>query len=148
MKYTIFTDGSCDFKNKRITSSYFIRTKEDFITLGCETFDGGNIAAAESIAVGLAVEELMNEVDLKQHDKVLIRTDCESVLTFFENATDENGGPKTKDNRCKKAWWEYRTLCSKCSVELKKIKAHRDEVNGNKVADRLAKYFMRFNSIL
>ena len=147
MKYIIFTDGSCSTEERKITSSFFIRTKKDFITLGCETLDGDSIAAAETIAIGFGIEALMCEVDIQPEDKVLIRTDCESTLTFFENVKDEDGRPKSKDTRCKKAWWMCRDLSSKCDVEIRKIQAHRDEVNGNKVADRIAKYFLRFNSL-
>lgn len=146
MKYLIYTDGACDHKNRKAASSYFIKTKDDFITLGFKSFSGKSAVIAEILAIGLAVETIMKEVELKSVDKVVIYTDSSRALEIFSTLKEENSELEVGGPRVQLAWDVCKKLNTICDVEIRKIKAHSDATNGNKVADRLAKHALRLST--
>lgn len=144
MQYLVYTDGACSPKRKKVTAAYMIKTKYKYIGSGVRGFEGTSIADGESIAVGLAVEALLKENILKEKDIVFIYTDCVSVIEFFSKVREKNAFPKTNKEGVKLAWYKLQELSKVCEWKFIKIKAHDKSSNGNKVADRLAKYGLRY----
>ena len=148
LDYLIYTDGACDHVRKRVASSFYIQTNSRFISLGGRCFRGKNIAKAETIAIGLGIERLLKQVELKQEDTVTIFTDCLSVLDFFKNVRDTEAVPGSNDPGVKLVWKYLKALECKCNWSFKKIRAHQNVVNGNAVADRLAKYVLSHGGVI
>jgi len=159
MKYTVYTDGACNPIKQLMSSSFMIRTSNRFIGAGANAFDGKDITIAESLAIGLGVEYVLKNVPVKEEDVVSIRTDSKVACDFFngikrdengnqinagfeESFTNPNSKAPTRDVRVKLTWKTLQELNKKCKVEITHIKGHREEFNGNKVADRLAKYYL------
>lgn len=156
MKYEVFTDGACNPQKGLMSSAFMIRTNTTFVGSDAKVFEGNNIAIAETIAVGLGAVYLLENVEISKDDYVVFRTDCRSTYGFFygysydadgkqtnENPipfTDAAFEPKTKDERVKLVCKAVQELAKKCTVEIISIDGHLENFNGNKVADRLAKY--------
>jgi len=123
-----------------VCGAYFIRTNEYYISRGMRAYWGKSIAVAEAMAVGLAAEYLRTAVRLQEGDKADFYIDSESAVKFLGSAVDwSKKHPSAPDMKARLAWWALRDLSKECEVVLHKIYAHEDSLNGNVVADRLAK---------
>lgn len=156
MKYEVFTDGACNPNKGLISSSFMVRTETTFVGSGANVFKGDNIAVAETLAIGLGAAYMLENVNLCKEDIVVFRTDCRSTYGFFYGFSyDEEGNqlnenpipftdpafePKTRDERVKLVCKAVQELSKKCNVSIVRIDGHLGNFNGNKVADRLAKY--------
>lgn len=151
MVYSIYTDGACNTEGSKklgvIASGYIIRTDDSYISMDLHAFnDPGLARVAESLAIALAVEDLMDSVELQPKDRVKIYSDCLPVIKAYRGA----GKPGVKrpyfyDQREILTWDLLCKLRSKCAWNFSWIQAHTDDkINGNKVADRLAKYALKF----
>ena len=144
MKYIIYTDGTYEMREGKIAAGYVIRTKNKYIKLGGASLATGDIVIAEGLAVGLAVKYLLDKNILdKEKDKVEIVTDSLKTIETF-NVIKKGLPIKVKDNRLKKVEIILKQLNETCPWSFAKIDSHHKDTNCNKLADRLAKYYLQF----
>lgn len=151
MVYSVYTDGACTVpenqKLGKIAAGYLIRTEDTLITVDLHTFQKPGLArVAEALAIAKAIEDLMSTVTLSKNDHVKIYSDCVPVIKNYKDAGKVGvRRPYFHDTRELLTWDLLCKLRSKCSWSFVWIQAHKTPaVNGNKVADRLAKYALRF----
>lgn len=141
-QYLVFTDGACNTESKFVSSSFFIRTNSSFITAKAVFFKGGSTYTAEMAAIGLALEYLKKNIEFKEGDEVIVISDSKEALTDLKEK-DTSIVKSSRNNFYKITWARLNELRETTPVKLKKFKGHLDEMNGNKVVDRLAKHSLR-----
>lgn len=141
MHYSVYTDGACSYEKSRVSAAYFVRSRRKYIDKGAVVYVGNSIAVAEVVAIGIAIERLQKQCRIEPGDKITIVSDSESAIDFLTSAVNNRledfGG--TTDDKAWLAWDMVRDIGMCCHVELVKIRAHVKNINGNTVADRLAK---------
>lgn len=144
MRYLVYTDAA-RFPNNEMCTSYFIRTKYDFIAIDASKFVGDNIGVAESLAVGIAAKYVLEVMKPSKLDSFEFNIDNLSTFNWYSKYLDmKDVEPYYLDERLKPSMQSIRLLASKCSVVVKKVAAHMDEtLSGNSVADRLASKIAR-----
>lgn len=142
MTYLVYTDGACDAERNVMSSAFIVITERVYIDHGFMRSEGRQPSHAETIAVGLAFESLMNEVDIKEDDTVNVYIDCASTLDYIKKLIDTD---KSFHARVEvyKAIAQCRELNKKCQVNFFKHKAHKFEHNPNKYVDSLSKFALR-----
>lgn len=152
MTYLVYTDAACrpqgDMKTGKIASSFFIKLEEKFIAQQANNHtEDGNIFIAESLAVGVAVEYLLKEKHITSDDRVVLHTDSLAVIDFFKNVKHATEMPTIYDKRLEQVWRTLKELTDTCTWYFQKVRSHKtDVVDGNKVADRLAKYALYYGN--
>lgn len=148
MKYMMYTDGACMADKNKMSIGYLIRTKDTYITMGANIFDGNNISRAETLGIAIAIEVLEDFEkqglipDITEEDTVVIYTDCKSARDFLRG--DKGFDNRNKYNeKIKCALQIYEEFSKRCNLKVQLIDSHRDSNNGNKVADRMAKLALR-----
>lgn len=141
-QYLVFTDGACSTESKFVSSSFFIRTNSSFITARAVFFKGKSTYIAEMSAIGLAMEYLRKNVVFQEGDEIVVISDSRDALADLREK-DESIVKQSKNDFYKITWMQLQEMKKTVPVKLKKFKGHLDEMNGNKVVDRLAKHSLR-----
>lgn len=155
MKFFVYTDGAHRLGSANIAASFYIRTGKDYITMKTFALHGRNAVVAECLAIGLACEWLLNNKPcLSKEDTIVMISDSKAAMDIVNrvrdmksNITENHADVKNKEesrNNIKNpsialAIEQLEKLKGKCNVDFQKIKAHKNTINGNYVADRLAK---------
>lgn len=148
MRYIIFTDGGHNKEEDKISASFVIVTKYQYIDMGASISKGGDIGVAEALAIGLAANNLLRIVDLKKdEDSVVIKSDSRNSIDLFNRIKQGKVKPANLDTRISMAWDKLVELGEKCDWELSKINSHHNCTNGNRLADRLVKYALKSKGI-
>lgn len=142
MHYSVYTDGACNSIKGYTSAAYFIRSRRAYVGKGAIVYEGSSIAATEVAAIGLAVEKLQKQCRITPEDKITIISDSESAIEFLTSAVNNRleDFRGTRDGKAWLAWDMVRDIGMCCHVELMKIRAHMERINGNVVADNLAKF--------
>lgn len=142
MRYEIHTDGAYSYEQELISSAFVIKTHDRFIAQGIKVFDcyQAMVNEAEQLAIGIAAEALMKEVELVKEDSVVFYTDSQSTIMYYQNVFRKKNSPCTVDKRSMLAWKKVHELTQKCHVEFRHVHAHANEWNTNNCVDRLVKY--------
>jgi len=143
LRYWVYTDASCDNKENLISSAFVIRTKWTYIASESRVFEGGSIAEAETIAIGLAVEKIMQCVQLDPDDEVRIASDSQSAIDFIKKVCINGEYIKSNDKRVILTCKKVQKLQKMCKVKFVKTYGHAKLWNGNSSADRLARHSLR-----
>ena len=140
MLYSVYTDGSVDEAASKIASTFLIYTDDSFIALDSALFKGKFSSIAETLAIGVAAQYILRNLDITKDGTVVFHTDSRSSKIFLKNHLDEEEDMRTpNDQRVKIVVDTMKLLTSKCNVEFKKVKAHEVSLSGNNVVDRIAK---------
>lgn len=172
MEYIVYTDGAANKEKDKIGFSYFIRTKDRFITKKSFSSYGSNIMTAEILGVGMAAECLLKTVELSKEDSVIFLVDSKTAVSYisdrvFGKTLTEEGYEEwishlskdepipnigdhvvvpnigSYDKRARVAVNKVLELNEKTNVVFDKAWAHTNTKTGNALADRLAKYALR-----
>lgn len=136
--YTIYTDAACNSQRQVMVVAYMIRTRNHFITHGTQIFGGKDSTRAETIAVGIAIQNLLNNVALTKKDIVEIHTDSKYTVDYLHEKI-----PFVNCSEMQETQKRYKKLKERCRVVLVKTASHALEINGNNTVDRLARYKLR-----
>lgn len=143
MKYLVYTDGATDENRGKVASSFFIRTDDRFIGMKSYVFDNKNNSHTELFAVGSAAEFLMDNVEVTQEDEVVIFSDSQRAIDLIRKLMPNQFNTGYADVKLRISMNAIKTLDSKCNLRIIKTRAHREGWNGNKVADRIAKFSLK-----
>lgn len=143
MKYLVYTDGATDEKRGKVASSFFIRTEDTFIGMKSYVFDNKNNSHTELFAVGSAAEFLMDNVKITPEDEVVVFSDSQRAIDLIRKLMPNPYNTGYADVKLRISMNAIKTLDSECNLEIIKTKAHREGWNGNKVADRMAKFSLK-----
>ena len=145
MLYRVYTDGSGSDTNKVIGAAYLVLTEDRFITHGCATVRGiDNPTYAETIAVGLAAQDLLENTNLKKDDEVVFYIDCVSTIQFCEKLCNKDTSASVQSIPLVKASITLiRHLCKSNKVSFEKVRSHQGNVNPNTFVDKLARFCIR-----
>lgn len=142
--YKIYVDGSVDANRKAAASAYIAFTDKIYVSTNYKCLSGSNPAHAETIAIGLACRDFLNNesLNLDKDCEVIFFVDCLSAITFMKEKLKDNS-PVIGKQSIKSAVKDIRTLNAICKVSFQKAHAHKFEHSCNKYVDALAKYALR-----
>ena len=142
--YNVYTDGAVDRERRASASAYIAFTDDKFVSLNYICVEGDNIGHAETVAVGLACSDILNneELTLNEDCTFVFFIDCTSTIGYLNGKLKSNNKVYGKAE-VKNAVESVRNLNSRCNVVLKKADAHKYEHNCNKCVDALVKYALR-----
>lgn len=144
MKYLVHTDGAADSVQKLAGMAFVINTNTKFIVQKCYKSEGNSSTDAEAMAVSLASKWLLSNIDLQEgKDFVLFYVDNQLVIDTLK--TDSSKLSDNLSEALRMAYNDYNELRNKVSTSVIKTWGHKsvESLNGNKVADRIAKYALR-----
>ena len=141
MVYHVYTDGSCNAETYVSASAYLIITKTAFICSDTEVFRCKTATLVELKAISLALKALKEKVVLTEEDRIVIWTDSMASMYLLKGRDYEKVQLHKENPIVIDALDTYAKTKELCKCELKKIEAHKDNLNPNKTVDRLAKYF-------
>lgn len=145
MLYRVYTDGSGSDLQKIIGAAYLILTEDTYICHGSATVRGiDNPTYAETIAVGLAAQDLLDSNKLTKEDEIVFYIDCVSTIKFCKKLCKRDPEANISSIPLVKASITIvRELCKTCKVSFEKVRSHQDKVNPNTFVDKLAKFCIR-----
>lgn len=144
MVYRVYTDAAVQIQEGYSAIAFLVLEGNKFIKSHSEIYREVDTSyVAESIAVGKALEFMINEVDLKEEDEVIVF--CDSLYTF-KFAKKRLAMIHNKNKFCSKptnAYWLYSIYeCIpkfKCKLSFSKVTSHQGILNPHSYVDRLAK---------
>ena len=146
MKYVVYTDGAYAQGKALGGCSYIILTDTHYISSDSTTLKQiGNPTNAETVAVGLAAAYLLDEKKVTENDSVEFKIDCLSTVTFCTKNVNTSGKVFSNNKKVIASIQVIRKLAKTCPVTFEKVKAHKNVLSPNTVADRLAKLAIRRN---
>jgi len=146
MKYVVYTDGAYAQGKALGGCSYIILTDTNYISSDSTTLKQiGNPTNAETVAVGLAAAYLLDEKKVTENDSVEFKIDCLSTVTFCTKNANTSGKVFSNNKKVIASIQAIRKLAKTCPVTFEKVKAHKNVLSPNTVADRLAKLAIRRN---
>ena len=144
MKYVVYTDGAYAQAKALGGCSYLILTDTNYISSDSTTLKQiGNPTNAETVAVGLAAAYLMDEEKVTENDSVEFKIDCLSTVTFCTKNSKTSGKVFSNNRKVIASIQAIRKLAKTCPVTFEKVRAHKNVLSPNTVADRLAKLAIR-----
>lgn len=144
MKYVVYTDGAYAQVKALGGCSYIILTDTNYISSDSTTLKQiDNPTNAETVAVGLAAAYLMDEAKVTENDSVEFKIDCLSTVTFCTKNANTSGKVFSNNRKVIASIQAIRKLAKTCPVTFEKVRAHKNVLSPNTVADRLAKLAIR-----
>lgn len=144
MKYVVYTDGAYAQVKALGGCSYIILTDTNYISSDSTTLKQiDNPTNAETVAVGLAAAYLMDEAKVTENDSVEFKIDCLSTVTFCIKNANTSGKVFSNNRKVIASIQAIRKLAKTCPVTFEKVRAHKNVLSPNTVADRLAKLAIR-----
>ena len=144
MKYVVYTDGAYAQAKALGGCSYLILTDTNYISSDSTTLKQiDNPTNAETVAVGLAAAYLMDEEKVTENDSVEFKIDCLSTVTFCTKNANTSGKVFSNNRKVIASIQAIRKLAKTCQVTFEKVRAHKNVLSPNTVADRLAKLAIR-----
>ena len=141
---SVYVDGSVDAPRRAMAFAYVAYSNLRYISQNYKCVDGVNPAHAETLAIGLAAKDLLENESLRldQNTVITFNVDCASALTFVQSKINETG--RCSSNPMIVDAMEYiRKLNTVAVVEFEKVTAHKFVHSANKYVDALAKYACR-----
>lgn len=144
MKYTVYTDGAT-YNHKGVCGcGYVIITDNNYITSdSIRVEEIKNPKQAETISIGLAAAYLIDHIKLEKTDKVEFYVDSSSAIEFCEMHIGKKSSVACNVKQVINSILVLRRLGRLCQVSFEKIHGHKDRMNPNTFADRLAKLAIR-----
>ena len=141
---SVYVDGSVDATRMAMAYAYVACSNTQYISQNYKCVEGNNAAHAETLAIGLAAKDLLENEDLTLNKDitVIFNVDCVSALTFVKDKINDNK-PFKSNNEIKEAVEYVRRLNAVVNVKFVKVTAHKFIHNTNKYVDALAKYACR-----
>ena len=144
MRYVVYTDGAYAQVKTLGGCSYIILTDTNYISSDSTTLKQiDNPTNAETVAVGLAAAYLMDEEKVTENDSVEFKIDCLSTVTFCTKNANTSGKVFSNNRKVIASIQAIRKLAKTCPVTFEKVRAHKNVLSPNTVADRLAKLAIR-----
>lgn len=144
MKYVVYTDGSYAQEKKLGGGSYIILTDTTYVSSDSITLKQiDNPTNAETIAIGLAAAYLVDVVKVTEDDVIEFYTDCLSSVSFCSKNANTTGKVFSNNRKVIASIQAIRKLAKTCPVTFEKVRAHKNVLSPNTVADRLAKLAIR-----
>lgn len=144
MKYLVYTDAAASEKKYISGCAYLIITDRMYISSDSVRVTASvNPTHAEVVSIGLAAAYLIDNVELSADDVVTINSDCLSAVEFCRAHINTTGGVNCSSPMVRNSIVVIRELGSRCKVVFQKVHGHKDVLNPNMFADRLAKLPLR-----
>lgn len=144
MKYLIYTDAAASAQKHISGCAYIILTESMYITSdSVKVVHTYNPTYAEVVSIGLAAAYLIDNMDISADDLVIINSDCLSAVEFCRSHMQTTGGVNCSARVVQNSIVVLRKLNNKCRVKFQKVHGHKDVLNPNMIADRLAKLPLR-----
>lgn len=146
MKYHIYTDAATKIQEGYSSIAFIVLCDNIFVKAHRELVHEKSTSVAESLAMGLAIKYIVNELDILATDETKIFCDSIYTVRFARRRNNKQEHKEDSSFICKKpynAYWlldiyDYLPLI-KGKVKIVKITSHKDEFNPNCYVDRLAK---------
>ena len=146
MVYRVYTDAATKFQEGYSAVAFLVLRGNTYIKSHKEVRPVGSTAAAESIAVGLALQYLVDEIGVTNEDVVNIFCDSSYTLKFANRVLQSLKDGKVDESVCarpKNIFWLQGIYDYVPRVRAKlmftKVKAHLRGKNPHCYVDRLAK---------
>lgn len=140
MKYKVFTDGTMSQQKRLLGMAYVIVTNDKYIKMNQFSTKGASATKAEVIAVGLACEYMLKNLNFVAGDSVTFYVDSKNAASYLTGECS-NILSSENDDRVENSLNNFRVLQHGVDVSIKKVWAHGNTgLHGNKLADRLVNY--------
>lgn len=153
MVYRVYSDAAVQLQEGYSSIAFLVLEGNKFVKSGYEVVRGINSSStAESLAMGLALRYIVDELDLTEEDSVIIFCDSLYVFKFAMKCLKmrKSGGKGTV--LCSKptsAYWltDIYDYIPRVKAELKfsKVTSHQGDKNPHCYVDRLAKVGLVLN---
>jgi ribonuclease HI len=143
VKYRVYTDGACDHVSGNASTAYVVLTDELFIGMGGQLIRSKNIAMAETTAIALAFAFIKERVGLNKEDEIEVYSDSEAAITFCKSLLERKTEVRHTNKMLEAIHKDLLTTNSQCKLSIRKVRAHKANMNPNKLADRIAKFLLR-----
>lgn len=144
MKYTVYTDAAASLDKGLSGCGYCILTDDMYIASdSIRLTQTTNPTHAEVVSIGLVAACLIDEVEVKKGDEVVIFSDSSSAIEFCENCLATGGIIPCSAVIVVNSIKVLRRLGSYCTISFEKVHGHKDKLNPNTFVDRLAKLPIR-----
>lgn len=140
MEYYVNTDGSCRVDLNKAGASCIILTKKKYIHAECAAITSTYALEAELYGIIMCMKYMKENVELSSEDSITLSVDSVKALRMCNAIIDveDNEDFKTPFYQPTREAIEN-ILETGVQLFFKKVKAHKDGFNTNKVADRLSK---------
>lgn len=140
MEYYVNTDGSCRVDLNKAGASCIILTKKKYIHAECAAITSTYALEAELYGIIMCMKYMKDNVELSSEDSITLSVDSVKALRMCNAIIDgeDNEDFKTPFYQPTREAIEN-ILETGVQLLFKKVKAHKDGFNTNKVADRLSK---------
>lgn len=144
MRYLVYTDAAASTQKHISGCSFIILTDSTYIASdSVRVAATSNPTHAEVVSIGLAAAYLLDNNVLSNEDVVMINSDCLSAVEFCRENMDKTGGVNCSARVVQNSIVVLRRLNKQCKVVFQKVHGHKDVLNPNMIADRLAKLPLR-----
>lgn len=146
MIYRVYTDAATRLQEGYSSVAYLVLHGNKYLKSHCELVEESSTSIAESIAVSLALEYIVQELDIKESDNIIVFCDslytvkfARKCLKHVKSLDDEN----STFIKPTKAYWLsgiYESINNiPAKLTFSKIKAHTQGKNPHCYVDRRAK---------
>jgi ribonuclease HI len=146
MIYRVYTDAATKLQEGYSSVAFLVLQGNMYLKSFNERKEVANTSVAESIAVSLALEYIVDELSITEDDEVIIFCDSLYTVKFARKCLKSFKNDNKNDNFCLKptnAFWLlgiYENIPKvKGKLTFSKIKAHPKGKNPHCYVDRLAK---------
>lgn len=140
MEYYVYTDGSCKTASHIAGSAFIILTKKNYIKCDCESFYSRFAFEAELNAAIMAFRYINEKLELTEDDNIIIYIDSVKTINLCNSIINKCGSIDKHVPLFSETDKQLNMLLSKCpNLEIKKVHAHQQTFNTNKMVDSLAK---------
>lgn len=152
MIYRVYTDAATKVQDGYSSVAFLVLQGNTYLKAYSSVLQEKNISSAESVAVGLALKYLVEEVSLTKFDKVVLYCDSLYTVKFATKRLKMYKAGEDLQLECErptKAYWLYNIYdyIPKVNADLtfRKIRAHQQGKNPHCYVDRLAKSGLTLN---
>lgn len=144
MQYSVYTDAAASTEKNCVGCAYLIITDNDYVNSKTVTVAGfDNPTEAETVALGIAANYLMESVDLQKTDSVQFLTDCTAAVKFARQYMKNDDKVRSKNEYVRSSITMLRELDKMVKLSFNKVAGHKASCNPNKHVDALAKLAIR-----
>lgn len=146
MAYRIYTDAATKLNEGYSSVAFLILHGNKYLKTHNEIVEESSTAIAESIAVSLALEYVVNKLDVKSSDEIIVFCDSLYTVKFarkcLKHIKSDNKEESTLIKPTKAYWLSgiYDSIHKiPAKITFSKVKAHTKGKNPHCYVDRLAK---------
>lgn len=144
MRYSVYTDGAASREKNLVGCGFLIITEDTYIDSRITTISGyDNPTEAETIAVGIAANYILENIELSKTDSIQFLSDCVAAIKYYRQHAISDATIRVRNPYVYSSIVVIRELSKKAKVSFNKVAGHKATCNPNKHVDALAKLAIR-----